>query len=80
MPPKSEFTRFLRHMATVVWRCFGNNKTREVRTQYMYDVASYAYDRGICPILWDTPGGELNRDMAKFYYPEFIERITNIPY
>lgn len=60
--------------------CFGNNKTREVRTQYMYDVASYAYDRGICPILWDTPGGELNRDMAKFYYPEFIERITNIPY
>ncbi len=60
--------------------CFGNNKTREVRMQYMYDVASYAYDRGICPILWDTPGGELDRDLIKFYRPEFIERITGIPY
>lgn len=59
--------------------CFGNNKTRETRTQYMYDVASYAYLRGICPVLWDTPGGELNRDLAKFHYPEFIERITDIP-
>lgn len=60
--------------------CFGNNKTREVRTQYMYDVASYAYDRGICPILWDTPGGELERDLVKFKYPDFIQRITGIPY
>ncbi len=60
--------------------CFGTNKTRETRTQYMLDVASYAYDRGVCPILWDTPGGELYREMAKFYYPEFIEQLTNIPY
>ncbi|MBQ8396196.1 MAG: glycoside hydrolase family 5 protein, partial [Oscillospiraceae bacterium] len=59
--------------------CFGNNKTRETRTQYMYDVASYAYLRGICPILWDTPGGELNRDLARFMDEEFIEKLTGIP-
>ncbi len=58
--------------------CFGENKTREVRTTYMLDVAEYAYLRDICPILWDTPGGELNRYMASFNDPEFISRLTGL--
>lgn len=58
--------------------CFGDNKTREVKTQYMLDVAEYAYLRGACPILWDTPGGELNRYSSSFNDPEFIAKLTGI--
>lgn len=58
--------------------CFGNNKTREVREQWMMDVANASYDRQMCPILWDTPGGEFNRRTQVFENPEFIERLVNI--
>lgn len=58
--------------------CFGNNKTREVREQWMMDVANAAYDRQMCPVLWDTPGGEFNRKLHVFENPEFIERLVNI--
>ncbi|MGN0651350.1 MAG: glycoside hydrolase family 5 protein [Oscillospiraceae bacterium] len=58
--------------------CFGSNKTRETREQWMMDVANAAYSRQICPVLWDTPGGEYMRSMCVFKNPEFIASLVGI--
>ncbi len=58
--------------------CFGDNKTRETREQWMMDVANAAYERQMCPILWDTPGDEYDRQAAKFRNPDFIVRLVGI--
>ncbi len=58
--------------------CFGKNKTREVKEQWMLDVANASYDRQMCPVLWDTPGGEYDRYTQTFGYPEFIAKIVGI--
>ena len=58
--------------------CFGENKTRETREQWMMDVATASYERKICPVLWDTPGGEFDRENAKYSNPGFIERLVGI--
>ena len=58
--------------------CFGDNKTRETRELWMTDVATAAYERQMCPILWDTAGDEYDREKAEFRNPEFIERLVGI--
>lgn len=55
--------------------CFGDNKEREVKTYWMTTVSKAMYDIGACPILWDTPGGECNRQLAKFDDPDFIAEL-----
>lgn len=32
----------------------------------------------MCPVLWDTPGGEYDRYTQTFGYPEFISKIVGI--
>lgn len=58
--------------------CLGDNKPREVIERWTLDVASAACERGFCPVLWDTPGGEYDRANALFKYPEFIAKLTSI--
>lgn len=55
--------------------CFGKNKTRETKESYMLDVSSAMYEKGACPILWDTSGDEYDRNNARFRNPEFIEKL-----
>ncbi len=58
--------------------CFGKNKTREVKERWMLDVATAAWDKNMCPILWDTTGDEYNRYTKEFRDPEFIEELIAI--
>lgn len=55
--------------------CFGDNKEREVKKYWMTTVSKAMYDIGACPILWDTPGGEYNRQLAEFDEPDFIAEL-----
>lgn len=55
--------------------CFGDNKEREVKTYWMTTVSKAMYDIGACPVLWDTPGGECNRELNTFNDPDFIAEL-----
>lgn len=55
--------------------CFGNNKEREVKENWMLTVSKAMYEIGACPVLWDTPGDECDRENATFRDPEFIELL-----
>lgn len=55
--------------------CFGDNKEREVKENWMLTVSKAMYDIGACPVLWDTPGDECDRENAKFRDPDFIEKL-----
>lgn len=58
--------------------CFGNNKTDEVKQGWMLDVAEAAYVRDMCPILWDTPGDEFDRELLHWWHKDFIEKLVGI--
>jgi len=40
----------------------GNNKTAEMKRLYAVSVTEAVYSRGMCPMLWDTPGDQYDRD------------------
>lgn len=44
----------------------GKNKTPEMKTLWNVSVARAAYERGCCPVLWDTTGDYYDREAAKF--------------
>lgn len=58
--------------------CCGGNKERDVRELWTYEVAKAAVERNMCPVLWDTPGGELDRENAVMKHPEFIKKLTDL--
>ncbi len=55
--------------------CFGDNKTKEVKQQWTMDVATACLTRDICPILWDTPGGEFWREELYFPRADFLSEL-----
>lgn len=55
--------------------CFGDNKKREVKENWMLTVSKAMYEAGACPILWDTPGDECDRAKCKFRDPDFIKQL-----
>ena len=57
----------------------GNNKTQEMKRLYAVSVAEAVYSRGMCPMLWDTPGGQYDRNTFKFTDPVFEEMFRAIP-
>jgi len=57
----------------------GNNKSQEMRRLYAVSVAEAVYSRRMCPMLWDTPGGEYDREAHEFKDPELIKAFKNIP-
>lgn len=58
--------------------CFGDNKTLEVKQTWMLDVAEAAHLRDMCPVLWDTPGGELGRDELHWWHEDFISELVAV--
>ncbi len=61
---------FLDKGIPVVMGEFGATKkhrTAEAVREYLTSVCKAACDRGICPVLWDTPGSFYDRDNAKMY-------------
>lgn len=56
--------------------CTTSNKTREVAELWLSETVEAALCRDMCPVLWDTPGGEYDREKAEFKYPEFIKKLT----
>lgn len=56
----------------------GKNKTQEMKRLYALSVAEAAYSRGICPMLWDTTGGEYDRLLCEFTDPLLIEGFKEI--
>lgn len=58
--------------------CTTSNKTDETVREYLTAVCEAAYTRGMCPILWDTPGGFYNRKTCKFTDTELLEEFMEI--
>lgn len=58
--------------------CFGENKTLEVRQKWMLDVADASKYRKMCPVLWDTPGGELDREGLRWQHEDFIKELVAV--
>lgn len=57
--------------------CFGDNKTEEVRRNYTVDVTKAIYEKNMCPVLWDTPGGFYNRETFKFDDEEKLRKMMD---
>ncbi len=59
--------------------CFGYNKPAEIKQKWTLDVATEAYERDMCPILWDTPGGkQFMRDELRWLHKDFIAELVGI--
>ena len=73
--------RFINNGIPVIvgeYGCFGNNKTEEVRRNYTIDVCRAIYERQMCPVLWDTPGGFYNRYTFTFEDQEQLEGMMAV--
>lgn len=57
----------------------GEGKSQEMRRLYAVKVTEAVYSRGMCPMLWDTPGGQYNRYNCTFDDPVFLEQMKDIP-
>lgn len=58
--------------------CFGNNKTQEVKRNFMVDVCRAVYERNMCPILWDTQDTFYNRNTCTYNDPLMLEQMMAI--
>ena len=56
--------------------CATSNKSREVAELWLNSVTEAALSGKLCPVLWDTPGGEYDREKAEFKYPDFMKNLT----
>jgi hypothetical protein len=56
----------------------GTGKSQEMRRLYAVSITEAAYKRKMCPMLWDTPGGQYNRTTCKFDDPVFIAEMQAI--
>ena len=56
----------------------GDNKTSGMKHLYALSVMEAVYSRRMCPMLWDTPGGEYDRYEYELWSPEFEEAIGKI--
>lgn len=54
-------------------------RTQEVVRLFSVAVTEAIYSRGMCPMLWDTPGGQYNRKTYKFDDQTFIDEMMAIP-
>lgn len=56
--------------------CATSNKSREVAELWLNSVTEAGLSGKLCPVLWDTPGGEYDREKAEFKYPDFMKNLT----
>ena len=54
-------------------------RTQEVARLFCVSVTEAIYSRGMCPMLWDIPGGQYNRQTCQFEDPLFLEEMMAIP-
>jgi endoglucanase len=57
----------------------GKNKAVEMRRLYAVKVAEAVYSRGMCPMLWDTPVDQYDRNTRTWRDPLFLSEIMAIP-
>ncbi len=57
----------------------GTGKSQEMRRLYDVAVTEAIYSRGMCPMLWDAPGDQYNRETYQFRDPEFLKQMMAIP-
>ncbi|MDE6600081.1 MAG: glycoside hydrolase family 5 protein, partial [Oscillospiraceae bacterium] len=55
-----------------------SNKTPEMVRKYVTAVCGAAYERGLCPVLWDTTDHFYNRTEMKFIDPELLEGLMAV--
>lgn len=55
-----------------------SNKTPEMIRKYLTSVCSAAYERGLCPVLWDITDVFYDRTEMKFIDPELLEGLMAV--
>lgn len=58
--------------------CSSKGRTQEVVRLFLTSVTRAIYSRGMCPILWDIPGGQYNRQTFQFDDPVFLQQMMDI--
>ena len=58
--------------------CPQKNKDKESIRKYVTSVASAAYKRGMCPMLWDVTNAFYNRNKAEFIDNELLTGLMNV--
>lgn len=61
------------------YACSASGRTQEVVRLYCVSVTEAIYKNGMCPMLWDTPGGQYNRKTCQFDDPVFLKEMMAIP-
>lgn len=58
--------------------CAQGNKTPEMVRLYVTSVCQAVYQRGMCPVLWDTTGSFYDRTACEFFDPELLAQMIKI--
>jgi endoglucanase len=58
--------------------CPTENKELESVRLFLTSVCREAYERGMCPVLWSTPGGHYDRNTCKMIDEELAVFFKNI--
>ncbi len=59
--------------------CPKKNKEPESVVRFISSVCEAAYERQMCPVLWDTTGGHYDRTSCKMTDPELQKLLADIP-
>lgn len=58
--------------------CAQGNKTPEMVRLYVTSVCQAVYQRGMCPVLWDTTGSFYDRTACEFFDSELLAQMVKI--
>lgn len=58
--------------------CAQGNKTPEMVRLYVTSVCQAVYQRGMCPVLWDTTGSFYDRAACEFFDSELLAQMVKI--
>ncbi|MBQ8791405.1 MAG: glycoside hydrolase family 5 protein [Ruminiclostridium sp.] len=58
--------------------CAQKNKTAEMVNLYLTSVCKAAYERGLCPVLWDVTDAHYNREECKFIDNNLLEGLMAV--
>lgn len=58
--------------------CAQKNKTAEMVNLYLTSVCKAAYERGLCPVLWDVTDAHYNREECKFIDNNLLEGLMSV--
>ena len=58
--------------------CSQKNKKAEMVNLYLTSVCKAAYERGLCPVLWDVTDAHYNREECKFIDNNLLEGLMSV--